>query len=87
MESTNKIKQDQLETIRTQQKELNTLLNNIGVLESQKHSLLHKLADVNKSIDEFKTELFNEYGNVNINIEDGSYAEMGSEEVPELVTE
>jgi predicted nucleic acid-binding Zn-ribbon protein len=87
MKSTNKIKQDQLETIRTQQKELNTLLNNIGVLESQKHSLLHKLADVNKSIDEFKTELFNEYGNVNINIEDGSYAEMESETEPELVTE
>ena len=76
MEPTNKIKQEQLETIRTQQKELNTLLNNIGVLESQKHSLLHKLADTNKAIDDFKTELFEEYGNVNINIEDGSYAEM-----------
>jgi hypothetical protein len=82
MESTNKIKQDQLETIRTQQKELNTLLNNIGVLESQKHSLLHKLADVNKSIDEFKVELFNEYGNVNINIEDGSYSEMETNQEP-----
>jgi predicted nucleic acid-binding Zn-ribbon protein len=82
MESTNKIKQEQLETIRTQQKELNTLLNNIGVLESQKHSLLHKLADVNKSIDEFKTELFEEYGNVNINIEDGSYSEMETKQEP-----
>jgi predicted nucleic acid-binding Zn-ribbon protein len=82
MESTNKIKQEQLETIRTQQKELNTLLNNIGVLESQKHSLLHKLADVNKSIEEFKTELFQEYGNVNINIEDGSYSEMETKQEP-----
>ena len=82
MESTNKIKQEQLETIRTQQKELNTLLNNIGVLESQKHSLLHKLADVNKSIDDFKTELFQEYGNVNINIEDGSYSEMETKQEP-----
>jgi len=82
MESTNKIKQDQLETIRAQQKDLNTLLNNIGVLESQKHSLLHKLADVNKSIDEFKVELFDEYGNVNINIEDGSYSEMETTQEP-----
>jgi predicted nucleic acid-binding Zn-ribbon protein len=87
MESTNKIKQEQLETIRTQQKELNTLLNNIGVLESQKHSLLHKLADINKAIDEFKTELFNEYGNVNINIEDGSYTEMEVKAEPETVGE
>ena len=87
MESTNKIKQEQLETIRTQQRELNTTLTNIGVLESQKHSLLHELANLNKSIDDFKSELFTEYGNVNINIEDGSYTEMESKPEPEAITE
>jgi hypothetical protein len=87
MESTNKIKQEQLETIRTQQRELNTTLTNIGVLESQKHSLLHELANLNKSIDEFKSELFTEYGNVNINIEDGSYTEMETKSEPETTEE
>jgi hypothetical protein len=87
MESTNKIKQEQLETIRTQQRELNTTLTNIGVLESQKHSLLHELANLNKSIDDFKSELFTEYGNVNINIEDGSYTEMETKSEPETTEE
>ena len=71
-----KIKKEQLDKIVGQQKELNTLLTNIGVLESQKHSYLHKIADVNKAIEEFKIEMQKEYGDVNINIEDGSYTKI-----------
>ena len=73
MENTNKITEEQLGTIVGQQKDLNALLVNIGLLESQKHGFLHQLADVNKSIEQFKTELQSEYGDININIEDGSY--------------
>tara|TARA_R110000868_G_scaffold912_1_gene6978 strand:+ start:7049 stop:7315 length:267 start_codon:yes stop_codon:yes gene_type:complete len=73
MENTNKITEEQLGTIVSQQKDLNALLVNIGLLESQKHGFLHQLADVNKSIEQFKTELQSEYGDININIEDGSY--------------
>lgn len=73
MENTNKITEEQLGTIVSQQKDLNALLVNIGLLESQKHGFLHQLADVNKSIEQFKTELQSEYGDININVEDGSY--------------
>ena len=73
MENTNKITEKQLETIVTQQKEMSALLSNIGVLESQKHGFLHQIAEVNKKIEEFKAQLQLEYGDVNINIEDGSY--------------
>ena len=76
MENTNKITEKQLETIVGQQKDLNTLLMNIGLLESQKHGFLHQLADVNKAIEQFKVELQNEYGDVNINIEDGTYVHL-----------
>jgi hypothetical protein len=69
----NKITEDQLSTIVRQQKELNLLLTNVGLLETQKHSLLHQVADVNKAAEEFKVELQNEYGAININLEDGSY--------------
>jgi predicted nucleic acid-binding Zn-ribbon protein len=79
MESTNKIKKDQLETIRSQQKELNALLNNIGVLESQKHGFLHQIAEVNKSIEDFKMELQDQYGPININLEDGTYTDIETE--------
>ena len=76
METVKQITQEQLERVVAGQKELNAILTNIGVLESQKHSYLHQLADTNKSIEEFKMELEKEYGAININLEDGSYTEI-----------
>jgi hypothetical protein len=52
METEKKISQHQLNTILDQQKEMNSLLTNIGLLESQKHSYLHQIADVNKKIED-----------------------------------
>lgn len=69
----NKITEQQLKTIVDQQKEMNALLNNIGLLESQKHSYLHQIAEVNKKVEEFKLVLQKEYGDININIQDGTY--------------
>ena len=77
---TKTIKKDQLEKIVAQQKDLNVLLTNIGVLETQKHSLLHQVAEVNKEVEDFKAVLESEYGAVNINLEDGSYTEIEKEE-------
>jgi len=76
MEVVKQITKEQLEKIVAQQKDLQTLLTNIGILESQKHGFLHQLADLNKSIEEFKAELEAEYGAININLEDGSYTEI-----------
>lgn len=75
-----KITAEQLEKINAGQKEIQTVLTNIGILESQKHSYLHQLADINKSIEEFKSELETEYGAININLQDGSYTEIVKEE-------
>lgn len=72
----NKVTKEQLDKITDQQKALNMMLSNIGVLESQKHALLHQIAEVNKEIEETKAELENEYGAININLEDGSYTEI-----------
>jgi hypothetical protein len=63
----------QLETIVNQQKDINALLTNIGVLESQKHGYLHQLAEVNKAVEDYKNVLQEEYGPININLEDGTY--------------
>ena len=76
MSKTNQIKKDQLEKIVSQQKDLGTLLTNLGVLEAQKHSLLHQVADLNKEIEDFKVILESEYGAININLEDGTYTEI-----------
>ena len=71
-----KIKEEELKTIQDQQTKLNELLHNIGVLESQKHGLLHEIAAANKDIEEYKTVLEKEYGAININVEDGTYTEI-----------
>jgi len=76
-----KIKEEQLNKIKKQQESLNITIHDIGVLESQKHALLHDLAGVNKDIENLKKELEEEYGAININLEDGSYTEIEKEEV------
>jgi hypothetical protein len=73
MEVVKQITAVQLETIVNQQKDINALLTNIGVLESQKHGYLHQLAEVNKAVEDYKNVLQEEYGAININLEDGTY--------------
>jgi len=71
-----KIKEEELKLIQEQQKKLNELVNNIGLLESQKHGLLHEIAGVNKEVEDYKEILEAEYGAINIDLEDGTYTEI-----------
>tara|TARA_R100001463_G_scaffold124990_1_gene182243 strand:- start:291 stop:539 length:249 start_codon:yes stop_codon:yes gene_type:complete len=71
-----KIKEEELKTIQEQQEQLNGLVHNIGLLESQKHGLLHDIAGVNKDIEDYKSVLEKEYGAININVEDGTYTKI-----------
>ena len=52
MSELNKITQEELTEVQDQQKQIQELLTNIGVLESQKHSALHKIASVNEAIEQ-----------------------------------
>ena len=72
----NKIKEDQLERIVDQKKKLDQLMLNIGIVESQKHFLLHEVAEAEKVMSEIKAELESEYGAVSINLETGEYDEI-----------
>ena len=72
-EKVQKITEEQLSTIKSQQEEIAQLLKEIGFLESQKHGLMHKYAGVIQDSEEFKVELEKEYGPINISLEDGSY--------------
>jgi uncharacterized protein (DUF3084 family) len=76
----NKITSEQLETIQKQQKDMQSLLVNIGILESQKHGALHSLEALNKEVEAFKTQLEAQYGPININVADGTYSAIA---VPE----
>tara|TARA_R100001015_G_C4630190_1_gene191636 strand:- start:2181 stop:2423 length:243 start_codon:yes stop_codon:yes gene_type:complete len=74
-----KIKKEQLDKVLEQQTELNQTVNQIGRLEANKHSLLHKLAGINQDIEAVKKELEEEYGSVNINLETGEYTPIEEE--------
>ena len=75
-----KIKEEQLKKIQEQQAAVTKILNEVGYLEANKHGLLHELAGVNEGIEDFKKELEEEYGAVNINLEDGTYTEIKQQE-------
>jgi len=71
-----KIKKKQLEEIVELQTKLNGIISNIGVLETQKHSLLHDVSEVNKNIEEFKAKLEKEYGAISVDLKTGEYTEV-----------
>ena len=60
------ITKDQLEKIQGFQKELNKILNEVGFLEAQKSAVLGELEE--------------EYGSINIKLEDGTYEPIEKEE-------
>ena len=82
-----KITEEQLEKVRNQQAVKARVISDIGAVEAQKHDLLHALANVMEKINETASELEEEYGKININLEDGSYEEVVVEEEKEEVEE
>ena len=79
-ESKQMITEDQLKKIQEFQKDLNKHLNEVGFLEAQKTSILGKFQEINKETEAFKKELEDEYGSININLEDGSFKPIEKEE-------
>ncbi len=80
----NVITAEELKTIKEQQSQLSTIVNQIGQLEANKHSLLHKIAGINEGIEDTKKQLEETYGAININLEDGTYTEIEKEDEGEL---
>lgn len=79
-----KITDEQLKRINEDQDNLIKLVNQIGLIETQKHGLLHEVAGVNRKIEEFKSELEKEYGPINIDLETGKYEVISKEEESKL---
>ena len=80
-----KITEEELKKIQAQVQVRSKLVNDIGAVEAQKHELLHALNNVMEKTKETADKLEEEYGKININLEDGSYeaVEEKEEEVAE----
>jgi hypothetical protein len=79
-----KITKEQLEKIREQQRRLQTILTDIGVIEVRKHEFLHAQSVAAQEIEATKKELEEEYGAISIDMTDGSYTEVEKEDDSDL---
>ena len=75
-----KIKKEELQQIVAVKNKLDSVVAEIGVLETQKHALLHKVAEVNEKLAEEKKKLEDSYGKISIDLETGEYKEIKEEE-------
>jgi len=75
-----KIKKEELEKLQEINNKLNAVKHDLGLLETQKHSLLHLYADEVGKLEELKKELEDSYGKINIDLKDGSYEEIKEED-------
>ena len=63
-----KISEEQLEVLKAQQASKANIVTDIGVVEAQKHELLHALANVMDKQKELAKELEEQYGKINVNL-------------------
>ena len=75
-----KIKKEELESIVSKQNEVNSIINNIGILEAKKHEFLHSFAQINGELEDIKKDLEESYGQINIDLKTGEYTEVVKED-------
>ena len=67
-----KITDEQLKKVQTTVNNLNRHQMELGQLETRKHELLHIVAGVKEGLTVLQTELKEEYGTIDVNIQDGT---------------
>ncbi len=75
-----KITKEELKELQEQEQKKSAILHDLGLLDTQRHSLLHVWADIISQQEGAKKELEEKYGKVNIDLKDGSYTEIKEDE-------
>ena len=83
MSKEQKITEKELKTVTDQQGKIQAVVYDLGALEAKKFEISVALKEFNDALNETKKELEDKYGQVNINLKDGTYEEI----VPEVETE
>tara|TARA_R110000744_G_scaffold241699_1_gene358969 strand:- start:23 stop:268 length:246 start_codon:yes stop_codon:yes gene_type:complete len=68
-----KISEAELKNLQEQEQKKGAILHDLGLLETQKHSLNHYYVELMVEQEKSKKELEEIYGKVNINLQDGSF--------------
>jgi len=75
-----KITESELKGLQEQEQKKGAILHDLGLLQTQIHSLNHMYVELMVEQDKTKKELEEVYGKVNINLQDGSYEIIEDEE-------
>ena len=75
-----KITKEQLLKMQNVVRAVNEGQQQLGMLESQKHALLHDVMQLQTMIGKIQQELKEEYGNIDINISDGAIKYLQDEQ-------
>ena len=78
----NKIKDEQLTKLQRLVNQINQAQMELGQVESRKFDIIAMMPTLRKELSDFQKELELEYGNVSININDGSITEDDNETNP-----
>jgi len=79
MSKEQKITEKELKTITEQQGKIQAVIFDLGSLEAKKFEISGALKEHNDALNETKKELEDKYGQVNINLKDGTYEEIVEE--------
>lgn len=68
-----KLTEEQLRILKSKLESLTRIHAEIGMLDSKKHELLHDSVVAKTKLQDYQKELQEEYGDISINIEDGTF--------------
>jgi len=74
-----KLEEKELQVLKEQEAKKGAILHDLGVLDIQKHSLLHAYSVIQNQQEETKKELEEKYGKINVDLSDGSFTEVEEE--------
>ena len=69
----NKLTDEQLRILKSKLETLTRIHAEIGMLDTRKHELLHDAVSAKERLQDYQNELQKEYGNISVNIEDGTF--------------
>lgn len=82
-----KLTDEQLKSVKEGQGKINSILVEIGFLEARKAEFLGAHFEAVKALEEVKSELKEEYGDITVNLADGSFEKIEAENEVEEVLE
>jgi len=68
-----KLSKDELRKFRKQEEKKQAILHDLGLLSTQSHTLSHMFAELSMKQEKNKKELEAKYGNIEVNLEDGTF--------------